>query len=664
MSSVENRPKLNLPKISGVELNHFDIYTYENNPKVKIDASVFCLIGANGLGKSTFLNAINFGITGAIPDAYRKFISAKQYYINASKEHRNNDYFSGRVSEPFRDLAKISVELTWPDTTLTVTRDVFNDGQITGLKISTPHSNWDSEEVECSPSDLEDKYKNKILEITKLESFEQFVFFMHFVATFDEGRHLLLWDDAALTNVMYLAFGAGPNMAKLTDELQKKMNQESSRARNITFSARHVSDQITNLLNISNNTDDSSSILSAEELKKAHENLNNEHQASENLVRRKQSELQDADLRWAELSASLTEQQMEYSRLFSERIQGANLLKHHQVIQDSIKNDLCSVCGTHHISQVIAKKIENNQCPICDTYVDQQPEVDSIVEQLKDIDVKISSLKSEINNVIMERRRLSSELKSAETTAADSLKALHNFENENSNHMSKIGAFGDVLAIKRAIANLELQRDEFLKKSREHYALRDKCRQELLVHEKQLKENYLAASSVFVPRFRELAEEFIGLPIDVELEHRKGANVSGFGLRLRMNDKLRLTSDKLSESQRFFMDIALRMALTEFISGSNSTLLIDTPEGSLDIAYEARAGAMFSKFTERGNSILMTANLRSSFLVLRLAELKSSSEMQIVRMTDWTQLSTVQQSEEKLFTKAYNEIEQTLSKRN
>ena len=128
-----------------------------------------------------------------------------------------------------------------------------------------------------------------------------------------------------------------------------------------------------------------------------------------------------------------------------------------------------------------------------------------------------------------------------------------------------------------------------------------------------------------------------------------------------MDDQLRSQPDTVSESQRFFIDIALRMALSEFMAEGAATLLIDTPEGSLDIAYEARAGSMFSKFVVEGNRMLMTANLRSSQLVLRLAELQKSAGMQIVRMTDWTDLSEVQQSEEALFIQAYNSIDAALS---
>jgi hypothetical protein len=166
-----------------------------------------------------------------------------------------------------------------------------------------------------------------------------------------------------------------------------------------------------------------------------------------------------------------------------------------------------------------------------------------------------------------------------------------------------------------------------------------------------------------LPGLRRLVDKtafFKGLRVDIELEHRQGKNDTGFVLLLSLEDQVRSVAVDVSESQRFFLDIALRMALTEFMSETVATLMIDTPEGSLDISYEARAGQMFSNFAERGNFLLITANLRSSALLERLAGKQKRRGMQIERMTDWTDLSEVQQREEGLFAAAYESIEEAL----
>jgi hypothetical protein len=89
-------------------------------------------------------------------------------------------------------------------------------------------------------------------------------------------------------------------------------------------------------------------------------------------------------------------------------------------------------------------------------------------------------------------------------------------------------------------------------------------------------------------------------------------------------------------------------------------MYIDTPEGSLDIAYETRAGSMFGDFVKSGNQLIMTANINTSELLHRLASICGQERMQLLRMTEWTYLSEVQQDAEGLFERAYGEIEEKL----
>jgi hypothetical protein len=132
-----------------------------------------------------------------------------------------------------------------------------------------------------------------------------------------------------------------------------------------------------------------------------------------------------------------------------------------------------------------------------------------------------------------------------------------------------------------------------------------------------------------------------------------------------MEGTRRQSTTELSESQRFFLEIALKMALAQHMSndGSPAGLLIDTPEGSLDIAYEARAGDMFADYAQAGFNLLMTANINSSQLLKRLADRCGSALMELVRMTEWTSLTEVQAAEEHLFDGAYADIEARLADR-
>lgn len=659
-----NEPrKIIFPKIRKVKLEGFDLYSHNPNVEVDIEKDVFCLIGANGLGKSTFLNAVNFAITGAIPDPLRRFQTAQEYFRDVARVDRVVDYFSGRIKEGSRSFASVAVVLEWPDSVIEVKREVFSGRSVCELSIASTRQGacekFSRDDVE-DEDQLLGRYESEVLHLCKLGDFSQFVFIFHFISTFDEGRHLLLWDDGALTNALYLAFGTDASAVKTAEKLKREMERESSRGRNIRFSARHVADRIKELMNIIGGNPDGD-YFSEEELRARHRALVERLKYTEERLRVKQSELRDIDVQWTDLSASLSDSTLEYERAFSQRIKKSSTVEHHPIVRTTLNSDECAVCGRGHVAEIIRDLLDKHKCPLCTGNVESSSSSDvNHLLLLQGLDKKIVGLRESLAETIKIRERLSIEVDAAEAEEMAAHAALQKFESEEAEKLARLGDGVDHNVLKSQIEKLERERQEFLQQSKSHYKKRDELRDQLRVYERQLRAQYDIGSEIFVPRFRELSEEFIGLPIDIELEHRSGANDSGFGLRLRMNDQLRSRPDKLSESQRFFLDIALRMALAEFMSSSPATLLIDTPEGSLDIAYEARAGAMFSKFAKEGNSILMTANLRSSELVHRLAELQKRKGMQVIRMTDWTDLSEVQQSEEPLFLKAYDEIESAL----
>lgn len=662
MTNIATLRKVSFPRITRIALDNFDLYSNEASPDVDIDRNVFCLIGANGLGKSTFLNTVNFAITGAIPDPNRKFQSAQDYYRNAARRERNDEYFTGRLSEGARELATATVDLEWPSALVSVTRDLIGGAGVTRLTMSDPTT---GELLTIASSDdegdsLNSRYEVEVLKQTGLEDFAQFVFVFHFIATFDEGRHLLMWDDGALTNALYLAFGADPAAAKAADKLQRDMDRESSRGRNVRFSARHVADRIKVLAEAleAPATDD---YVTKAQLQAEYDRLIAERTQAEDRVRRKSAELRDADLKWTDLSAALTEAQLEYRRVFSSRLQKASSVDHHPIIRATLSEDRCALCGTVHVSAAIRARLDAEECPLCESPVDRSTKDDGAIAELQRLDAVIAKVRDGLATILTIRDRVNAELAAAIAAEDAADTSLKTFEEKEGQQLVLARAGSDFSAVREQIKKLQAERDEFLKQSEEHYRKRDEIRGKLRVYERELQAQYEVGSREFVPRFRELAESFIGLPIDVELEHRQGANDSGFGLRLRMNDQLRNMPDQVSESQRFFVDIALRMALSEYMAVGPATLLIDTPEGSLDIAYEAQAGAMFSKFVAQGNAVLMTANLRSSELILRLAQLQKRRGMQMVRMTDWTDLSEVQQREELLFGQAYDRIDAALS---
>jgi energy-coupling factor transporter ATP-binding protein EcfA2 len=301
---LEHQRPFKLPRIASVRLSSFDLFRVDPDPCVAIDKRVLCLVGANGLGKSTFLNTLNYGITGAIPDPDREYKSPEEYLTDASRADRIEQYFSGRVSELRRPLASVTVELVWAEVSITVTRDIFERHGVSRLEIRRG-SNVNILVREESDN-LKDRYEAEVVAASEIPSFDRFVFLYHFVFTFDEGRHLISWDDRAVTDALYLAFG-GKGDATKSAKLTRDMERASSRARNTRFMAKAVTDRIKSLQAILDG--DSDDVGNEKELIAQRDSLEKEQALAERRLDEIDRDRQAADLKWAETSAKISDRQ-------------------------------------------------------------------------------------------------------------------------------------------------------------------------------------------------------------------------------------------------------------------------------------------------------------------------------------------------------------------
>ena len=116
-------PEFRFPTLKKIQLTAFSLFSQHPNIELEIDDGVLCLAGANGIGKSTFLAAVNFAITGCVPHPDRKFQSAAEYLRDAEKF--SEDFFEGRIDEQDRDQASISVDFKLGGTIFSLTRGIF-----------------------------------------------------------------------------------------------------------------------------------------------------------------------------------------------------------------------------------------------------------------------------------------------------------------------------------------------------------------------------------------------------------------------------------------------------------------------------------------------------------------------------------------------------------
>lgn len=647
---------LTLPRLRRVALRDFSLFTRVPSISLELKDGVSCLAGANGIGKSTFIAALNFALTGRVPERTRRFQSVEEYHQHTEPFSRR--FFEGRIAEIDRESAEVEVEFEVGEFVYRLVRGMFEPNELRVLEIVGRSGSGGGPDLgSLTQSELQQEFASHVTKQMGLESFPQFVFLQLFLLTFDERRHLAFWDPEVLEQILFLAFGFDPEVAQIGERLRRRMEKQDSIARNKNWQATEARKKLRDLEDFMARRPERDEDLVEEhrELVQVRDSLGRE-------VEQIERELRDGKLRLADLSSSYATLQQEYEETFATRASRQRGPRFHPTVVASVADGCCALCGAQgeEVVRKLEERANSQECPLCGTVVDWGAEhADSMLEDLKEIDRRLQSAKAEVRGEAQKIRRLESEEMAAQSELGEVEAAIKRLEAENEGTL-RDASRGDGQELEEVCDSYRRLIKELLEAKAKARKQRDEARSQLGEVHRRVTRQYQAVEKDFVPLFKRLGQAFLGLDLDVRFEERRGE----IGLALDVEGQPRREHHQLSESQRFFVDIALRMALAQFMCGdhASATMLIDTPEGSLDSAYESRAGEMFAQFVEAGNDIVMTANINTSELLLRLASRCGASMMQLYRMTDWTELSEVQVAEEGLFDKAYSAIHEALER--
>jgi hypothetical protein len=141
------------------------------------------------------------------------------------------------------------------------------------------------------------------------------------------------------------------------------------------------------------------------------------------------------------------------------------------------------------------------------------------------------------------------------------------------------------------------------------------------------------------------ATEFLGLPCELS-ERSQAGLVSITRFVPQFNGTPRDTPESCSEAQRFFLDIAFRMALIDFAaSGPDDTAMFicETPETALDMSYIDNVVRMFGQFAKQGHALLISANIQLGGIAEKLLRLVPLQERpaHVLNLLEIGQLSQV-----------------------
>jgi DNA repair exonuclease SbcCD ATPase subunit len=654
--------KYNFIRIKEVLIRNFTLYTKDNVIQTideAINDGVYCLAGANGLGKTTFLNIINYALTGLVLEPNKEVYSPSEI-VKSNKKYTER-YFEGRINAKDKEDAEVEITFEVDHKNYKIIRGFTERSSLRKLEIYEMTNNKVIPFINTknkSPEELQVIYENELAKDIDIGKFEYFVFFQLYVLTFDENRRMIFWDNRASTNALSIAFNYDLNDTNRILELKRDMESLESYGRNARWQATQIKNEYERLLA----TKKEKELTNYDELKKQYDDMATSVEEAEKLFHNIEVEYDTLLKRQNIYSSELLQLKTKYKKLFSQYSEPRTKLLDNQYISYSKKENKCFLCGAtgHYVVENIEKKLYQEKCPICNTKINNGKDRDQekLLKQLEDIDKWIEKKNNGIEKLIFETEVKKVELDKAEYEYYSLKEKLEKFEKLNSHiDFKKTGDTITDSILETYIKRFE-QED---KKSKDYYKKRNKIKPEYENLLQKVNSAYKEAESVFVPLFKKLAKSFIGLDLNIYFKQKGSKDIA---LNFELLGTARTESHQLSESQRFFLDIALRMALAVYLSKSNNeaTLLIDTPEGSLDIAYESRVGKMFADFvTEHNQNVIMTANINASQLLISLADKCGKKKMKFRRMLDWTDLTEIQKEGEYLFDKVYNNIEKSLN---
>lgn len=639
--------KFRLPEINSVTIRYFSLYKKAAEIKVDLDKNVFCLVGANGLGKSTFITIINYALTGIVKNPERSFSwynSITRFY-SKSKSFATS-YFDGRISEDDIDLAEVELEFKLGEYVYSITRGFFEPDELRSFSKAENDGRPTLTNKHSTPAELEEAYKYNLVIDSGLSEFAQFAFLQSFVLTFDETHQLLFWDSAIMERVLYLFFGLDSDTAKQADKLRKEFSTYDSNIRNIQWQITQARSSLKKML-VDYDSLDKNELTIVEK----HKDLLTDVDSISEEIRKANDDIQECDLNIADYSLRISALKAEYDDLFNSTLSSEVPVEKDSEALNIVKRIKAQIFSNEPFQESIKKLIDHFES-LKNKSKSNPEEVD--FENLKSIDNQLNQLTRKQEEFQKRKKRFLQKEKELTLSLNDQQKKIKEIEEQNEKIFEQLQNSGEIETLKNSFQE---QIDRYQESKDENYRKREKAKSELKKLEGKMSKSFTEAETTFIPKFNSFARSFLGLNIEIGLKTTsKGAH-----LNLRIDDGQRKDSYQLSESQRYFIDIALRMALLQ-IGTEEANLLIDTPEGSLDIAYESRAGKMIADFSKNSYRSIMTANINSSQLLLELADLCGQESMQIEKMTDWTYLSEVQNDENHKIEGAFSKIEEILNR--
>jgi len=590
---------------------------------------VSLVAGVNGLGKTTLINMLYRLLVG--PYEIPKDNSARGFSGAARDRVSNWDdrkrFFSVRVAD-HAVTARARLEFSIANRDFIVSR-ALKDCSLIEVKC-----NYLPLEQNAGES-LEAAYQRHIAAAAGVSSFADFLTVIKYLTFFNEDRRDIVWDRQAQRQFFRILFTTPETAAEWT-RLEVEISRADSRARNYSTIADQTDKEIRSLSEALNrNSGVAAQLESAQKILDADlerkKQMEIEVGALEEELKKLKSTLERTKL--TEDDAVKRLEELRYTalaRLFPSLDETARYILTHLFAKGRCQ--ACDADAGHKIAE-FEHALEQHLCAICGAPPEAQGRAAAGAEVVAPPEAlearRIDGARRAVDDARTQRLSLVSQIEEGEARRREILQSLEQIA---------VSISGQMIANRQLRSQLPPDPEQITKKRQtyrdmraseaEWISTRKAFEREYEIVLEQNQEAMRQATLRVARYFKEIAQKFLEEACDLTFVMTRGRPsqdgeyfmypAMSFEMTAAAFEGLqpRITPDDVSESQREFIDLAFRMALMEAASREGpATLVIETPEASLDIVFMRRAGELLRSFAQGERRVIITSNLTNSEMI-------------------------------------------------
>lgn len=668
--------ELYLPNLKSVKITNYTLYQQEPTFDFEFKDGINAVVGANGIGKTTFVNIIIYCLVGHKKKKNRLNKNSKKPEF----EYVDEDFFSSRMNNEEDDSMNMSARATLEyylgNTKILITRSLI-DNSIEEFRIDG--------KVVPQPNDA--IYQEMIEKYSKISQFQDFELLVREFLFFDERRNNVAWEVDSQDNILRILLLEEQYHLKI-NELEEKITKADTRGRHKSEEKRVAEtsylelvksrDDIVNQIKDVSNDDEKKIIndtVNREILVLRKNKIDTDISDRKEMLFTLQGIIEEISEDIALAEGNVANISMSYDNIVSEIKRLETILyksiynklpDYYYTIEKSLLTEgKCLVCNkkSKEIQRKASEIKQSGRCMICESELAGNISFDgNWIEKLNFLHEEKKEKLNELKNQKNKLDKLNSKFqdkKSEIDKLQDELEDLNRKKivveselSQNNPDPNQGDMYTEILRSKeKVIADLEIA-------IREAYKERDVYKQELFEYTQKFKNIINNLNERLSSYFNKYASTFIGMDCKLSVTSKTLNKIRHFYYTPEINGQVRRGIWSVSESQRFFIDQAFRMAVIDYLQdeiGNFSTFFItETPEGSLDIAYESQVAMMFKIFAESKNKIIFTSNLNSSNFLKELymsipraertertLDLLKKGKITRVQINKWNQLENV-----------------------